>query len=606
MEPPLRPRAERDRRSAPLRRRRAGAALPVIEGKHIQPFASTSRDRAFIASGDDAARCSRPRALPSSRGSPTATSPSADQPPDADRRDPAGRRGHDPHAVLPEDAARRGRAAVPLRDVQQLRRQLPGAAASQHARDRRRSIERLPVPRPARDDRGLRATSAALARQLSPIPTRSTRPRDAPGARRAALRTRRAQEFEHVLGTFPLVDAVREAAACGVYAIRYSHPLHAQLRVRHRPAKVHRLSRVHDRLQGRARDSGRREPLLGQDGREGHVPRHAAASSSPSSATSATTRRACGSARPTRSSSAATASSICNGDVVHRLPRLHGGVPVRSAVHRSEHAHRREVQLLREPGREQAAAGVRERLPDRVPHLRRPRRSDERGRADRAARSVHGAQAGEGHGAEGLLPRRRRERRSGRKIASRPFMLQGRPGAPAAARRRRRRIRESPGDPRVDYDVPHGKPWGIDMVLYLLIKGISTGAMLLAALLWLLGDRTAARRRSPAPVDLARVRRRSPRSCSSSTSSGPSASTTSSRGRTGVVDGVGRVLPDRARRAQRPVARRGDGSAATAVLTVLALAGDRRRDPGAPPTRASCSRRGWRAICGRDRTRRSI
>ena len=46
---------------------------------------------------------------------------------------------------------------------------------------------------------------------------------------------------------------------------------------------------------------------------------------------------------------------------------------------------------------------------------------------------------------------------------------------------------ESPGDPRVDYDIPHGKPWGIDMVLYLLFKAIATGAMLVAAVLWLLG-----------------------------------------------------------------------------------------------------------------------
>jgi Fe-S-cluster-containing dehydrogenase component/formate-dependent nitrite reductase membrane component NrfD len=45
----------------------------------------------------------------------------------------------------------------------------------------------------------------------------------------------------------------------------------------------------------------------------------------------------------------------------------------------------------------------------------------------------------------------------------------------------------SPGDPRVDYDVPHGKPWGTDMVLYLFMKAVSTGAMLLGAILWLLG-----------------------------------------------------------------------------------------------------------------------
>jgi Fe-S-cluster-containing dehydrogenase component/formate-dependent nitrite reductase membrane component NrfD len=45
-----------------------------------------------------------------------------------------------------------------------------------------------------------------------------------------------------------------------------------------------------------------------------------------------------------------------------------------------------------------------------------------------------------------------------------------------------------PGDPRVDYDVPHRKAWGFDLVLYLLTKGVSTGAMLLSAVLWLLGD----------------------------------------------------------------------------------------------------------------------
>ncbi|HVC18933.1 MAG TPA: NrfD/PsrC family molybdoenzyme membrane anchor subunit [Vicinamibacterales bacterium] len=44
-----------------------------------------------------------------------------------------------------------------------------------------------------------------------------------------------------------------------------------------------------------------------------------------------------------------------------------------------------------------------------------------------------------------------------------------------------------PGAPRVDYDMPHEKAWGIDMALYLLTKGISSGAMLLSALLWWLG-----------------------------------------------------------------------------------------------------------------------
>jgi Fe-S-cluster-containing dehydrogenase component/formate-dependent nitrite reductase membrane component NrfD len=46
-----------------------------------------------------------------------------------------------------------------------------------------------------------------------------------------------------------------------------------------------------------------------------------------------------------------------------------------------------------------------------------------------------------------------------------------------------------PGSPRVDYDTPHAKPWGFDMALYLLTKGIATGTMLVGLLLTIvLGD----------------------------------------------------------------------------------------------------------------------
>ena len=75
-------------------------------------------------------------------------------------------------------------------------------------------------------------------------------------------------------------------------------------------------------------------------------------------------------------------------------------------------------------------------------------------------------------------------------ISSRPFMFKEgqvhlRPlGAPEPDP-------ERPGDPRVDYDMPHKKPWGMDLVLYLLMKGISTGALMLAAVLWLLGDHSS-------------------------------------------------------------------------------------------------------------------
>jgi Fe-S-cluster-containing dehydrogenase component/formate-dependent nitrite reductase membrane component NrfD len=46
---------------------------------------------------------------------------------------------------------------------------------------------------------------------------------------------------------------------------------------------------------------------------------------------------------------------------------------------------------------------------------------------------------------------------------------------------------DDPGAPRVDYDVPHDKPWGVDMVLYLLFKAIATGCMLITAVLWWMG-----------------------------------------------------------------------------------------------------------------------
>ena len=72
-------------------------------------------------------------------------------------------------------------------------------------------------------------------------------------------------------------------------------------------------------------------------------------------------------------------------------------------------------------------------------------------------------------------------------IASRPFIYKEgqvlmRPlGSPDPDPQR-------PGEPRVDYDIPHVKPWGFDMALYLLTKGIATGAMLLCVAVWLLDN----------------------------------------------------------------------------------------------------------------------
>jgi Fe-S-cluster-containing dehydrogenase component/formate-dependent nitrite reductase membrane component NrfD len=47
------------------------------------------------------------------------------------------------------------------------------------------------------------------------------------------------------------------------------------------------------------------------------------------------------------------------------------------------------------------------------------------------------------------------------------------------------------GDARVDYDMPHVKPWGFHMAVYLLTKGVATGTMLVSLVLILVsGDRS--------------------------------------------------------------------------------------------------------------------
>ena len=48
-----------------------------------------------------------------------------------------------------------------------------------------------------------------------------------------------------------------------------------------------------------------------------------------------------------------------------------------------------------------------------------------------------------------------------------------------------------PAEARVDYDSPHAVPWGLDMALYLLTKGIATGTLLVSLLLpFASGDRS--------------------------------------------------------------------------------------------------------------------
>ncbi len=189
------------------------------------------------------------------------------------------------------------------------------------------------------------------------------------------------------------------------------------------------------------------------------------------------------------------------------------------------------MQLLREPRRERVAAGVCERVPDRMPHLRRSGRPDERGRADRKreATSVR-------------KPRRGRSRRSSTSVPKRARFSRRSPLGRSSTRKARcccarwRRPApdpQRPGDARVDYDTPHVKPWGLDMAIYLLTKGIATGAMLLSALLCLRLRRSFAADDVVGPAHLARLSHRHRRRFSSPISNGPNASTTSSCARTG-------------------------------------------------------------------------
>ena len=63
---------------------------------------------------------------------------------------------------------------------------------------------------------------------------------------------------------------------------------------------------------------------------------------------------------------------------VHRLQELHAGLPLRRALHRRGHAHRRQVQLLCAPHRPGPGAGLRGGLSHRVDLGRRPGRRRQR------------------------------------------------------------------------------------------------------------------------------------------------------------------------------------------------------------------------------------
>ena len=108
------------------------------------------------------------------------------------------------------------------------------------------------------------------------------------------------------------------------------------------------------------------------------------------------------------------------------------------------------MQFLREPRRERVTARLRQRLSDRVPYLRGPRRRDERSRADCRAANEARQKTGKGDRAESVLSRCGRSGPSARAVdpslhlqrrTSDAAPARGAGARSAPARRRARRLR---------------------------------------------------------------------------------------------------------------------------------------------------------------------
>ncbi len=251
----------------------AGRGLPVIEGKQVQPFAvDVDASRHHIQAGavarvlgrrpfeqprlvyrDVAAASNRLTLIAAVLPAGTITT----------------------HTLfclntpLDDDAP-----AFRRRNVQQLRRQLHGAAASHHARDRgdhRAAATAKAGPDVERVRRRGRACPRTCRRSRQ---CRAARPAPRPG--RPAVRSRCCSLYARARHLSARRCAAAGGIDGGVYPYGIVIAIRADLRFRHRPAQVHRLPRVYDRMQGRTSDSCRREPLLGEDRGEGNVPRHPA------------------------------------------------------------------------------------------------------------------------------------------------------------------------------------------------------------------------------------------------------------------------------------------------------------------------------------------
>ena len=154
--------------------RTAGGGLPVVEGKHIEPFRV---DRVGDALAHRRTRCrSAAWHAASSAAAGVPRRGELDESSHAHRRAPAPAHRLDAHRLLPAHAAAAPAPALSVRSLQQLRAELPGAPASHDARHDR--------------DRG--AVAGAPSGRGAPGLPRDRPDRPAPGAAAVVCRWPRA------------------------------------------------------------------------------------------------------------------------------------------------------------------------------------------------------------------------------------------------------------------------------------------------------------------------------------------------------------------------------------------------------------------------------
>jgi ferredoxin len=99
-----------------------------------------------------------------------------------------------------------------------------------------------------------------------------------------------------------------------------------------------------------------------------------------------------------------------DGIGLHRVPRLHGCLPVRCHLHRSGNAQRGQVSFLRSPDRAESSARVRRRVSRRGDHRRRSRGPRKRRLEAHSARERRGSKARARYATQALLHWRNQRR----------------------------------------------------------------------------------------------------------------------------------------------------------------------------------------------------